>query len=143
MAMLTLSLSVFSLLPGIWLYARMMLNIKRGKSGRKLAILLGLAVASAALVRPDNLVFYAVMLLVTAAFAIRSNFIPSRAVLARRLLVVCLLMATSAAPPILAWMTCNYIGTGHFRMTNMMGLQMSQPVYKMFDQVDPADKVFE
>ncbi|MGB8784032.1 MAG: phospholipid carrier-dependent glycosyltransferase [Terriglobales bacterium] len=142
MAILTLSLSVFSLLLGIWLYARMMRNIQRGKSGRTLAILLGLAVAFAALVRPDNLVFFAVILLVTAAFAIRSNFVPSRAVLARRLLVVCLLIATSAAPPILAWTTCNYIGTGHFRMTNMMGLQMSQPVYNMFDQVDPEDKVF-
>ncbi len=119
-----------------------MLHFKKGESGRTLAVLLGLAVAFAALVRPDNLVFFAVILLVTAAFAIRFTFIPSRAVLACRLLLVCLLIATSAAPPIVAWMTCNYIGTGRFRMTNMMGLQMSQPVYNMFDQVDPEDKVF-
>jgi len=141
MAMLTPSLSVSSLLLGIWLYARMMLNIHRGESERTRAILLGLAVAIAALVRPDNLVFFAVIILVTAAFAIRSNFVPSRAILARRLLVVCVLIAASAAPPILAWMTCNYIGTGRFRMTNMMGIQMSQPVYNMFDQVDPEDKL--
>jgi hypothetical protein len=142
MAILTLSLSVFSLLLGIWLYTTMMLHINRGQNGRTLAILLGLAVAFAALVRPDNLVFFVVIVLVTAAFSIRSNFVPSRAVLARRLLVVCLLIATSAAPPIFAWMTCNFIGSGHFRMTNMMGIQMSQPVYNMFDQVDPEDKVF-
>ncbi len=119
----------------------MMLHFKKGESGRTLAVLLGLAVAFAALVRPDNLVFFAVILLVTAAFAIRFTFIPSRAVLACRLLLVCLLIATSAAPPIVAWMTCNYIGTGRFRMTNMMGLHMSQPVYNMFDQVDPEDEV--
>jgi len=142
MAILTLSLSVFSLLLGIWLYTTMMLHINRGQNGRTLAILLGLAVAFAALVRPDNLVFFVVIVLVTAAFSIRSNFVPSRAVLARRLLVVCLLIATSAASAYLRVMTCNFIGSGHFRMTNMMGIQMSQPVYNMFDQVDPEDKVF-
>jgi len=141
MAILTLSLSLFSVLLGIWLYVRMMLNIDSGGNGRTFAASLGLVVAFSALVRPDNLVFFAVILLVTAAFAIRSTFIPSRALLARRLLVTCLLIATSAAPPILAWMTCNYIGTGRFRMTNMMGVQMSQPVFNMFDQVNPEDKV--
>jgi len=141
MGIVTPSLSAFSLVLGIWLYARMMARVGDGESARKLAVLLGFAIAFAVLLRPDNLVFFVAIVLSTGAFAIRSLFLPSRANLARRLLVVCFLVPLSAAPLILAWMTCNYIGTGRFRITNMMGWQMTQSVYNMYDRVDPEDRV--
>jgi hypothetical protein len=182
MAIVTPSLSLFLLVLGIWLYARMMARIGRGESATFLAIILGVTVAIATLLRPDNLIFFTVILLSTAAFAVRSLSIPSRTASAtetlikpnlsfraerncpvsgqfcaveepaspfpelnqnfpRRLLVACFLVTISAAPFILAWMTCNYVGTGRFRITNMMGVQMTQSVYNMFGQVDPEDQV--
>ncbi len=141
MAIVTPALSLFFLVLGIWLYARMMARIGREESATFLAVILGFTVAMATLLRPDNLIFFTVILLATAAFAVRSLSIPSRTALTRRLLVSCLAVIISAAPFILAWMTCNYVGTGRFRVTNMMGVQMTQSVYNMFGQVDPEDQV--
>jgi hypothetical protein len=141
MAIVTPALSLFSLVLGSWLYTRMMVKVGRGESAEKLAVVTGVWISLAALLRPDNLVFFAVIVLATAVFAARSMFIPSRAQLARRLLIVSLLVPISAAPLLLAWMTCNYIGTGRFRMTNMMGWCASVTAYNMFGRVDAEDQV--
>jgi len=57
------------------------------------------------------------------------------------LATVCLALPLSAAPLLLAWMACNYIGLARFRLTTMTGWQMTQPTYNMFDRVDPQDRV--
>ena len=141
MAILTQSLSVFSLVLGIWLYVRTMVRIGSGESVGKLPMLVGFAIAFAVLLRPDNLVFFAAIVLATAAHAIRSIFIPSRGELGRRLLRTCFLIPIAAAPFILAWMTVNYIDTGRFRITNLMGWNGSETVYNMYGQVNPEDRV--
>jgi len=141
MAIVTPSLSVFSVTLAAWLYAKAVIRVGAEKLPAGLAVGAGLAVSLAALTRPDNLVFFTVIILATAGFAVRSRFVPARAALGRRLLATCGVACISAAPLLLAWMTCNYIGTGRFRMTNMMGVQMTQTVYNMYDQVDAEDQV--
>jgi len=140
-SIVTPSLSLLSLVLAASLYVKIMARIGCRGQIKMLAIGAGIAFASAALVRPDNLVFFAAILAATAAFALRSTLIPARWDLSRRLLVGCLLLLISATPFLIAWMTCNYLVNGRFRMTNMMGWQTTQSVYNMYGEVDPEDKV--
>ena len=141
MSIVTPSLSLFSLVLANLLYMTLMTRMDSGRDANKLAIAAGIAFAFAALVRPDNLVFFALILVVTAAYAFRSRLIPDRKALSRRLLVVCFVLVCSVTPFIVFWMTCNYLVNGRFRLTNMMGWQTTQSVYNMYDEVDPEDKV--
>jgi len=99
------------------------------------------AAGFSALVRADNLVFFAVLVGVVGLHGLRLGFIPGQRQRAIQLGRLCVLLPVGAAPLMLGWMTFNYYGLGEFRLTTIMGYQNTQAVYNLWDRVEPQDKV--
>lgn len=138
---LNLSLSFAVLVLCTAVFATLMKRVNNGSGFVGTSLLCGLSFGCAALLRPENLVFCAILASVLlgswAIFKLRGvatfhgNRVP----------VALLLMILSAAPLILAWMTWNYVGIGEFRITTFTGWNRSKTVYNMFDRVGPEDRV--
>jgi hypothetical protein len=141
MLILAESLSLFALVLGAWLYTRTMAAVADARNPVRLSVVTGAAFGCAALLRPENLVFFFILVLVTAAQYLRSRSIPSRRGQVRGLAVVVLLLPLSAAPLVLAWTTWNFFGIGQFRITTLTGWNLSATTYNMFDRVEPKDRV--
>jgi hypothetical protein len=96
-----------------------------------------------ALLRPENLVFCTLLMVVMAAAVwwmerrggARGS---ANASMPKALLPVGLILL-SAAPLLLAWMSWNYVGVGEFRVTTLTGWNRSKTVYNLFDRVDQED----
>lgn len=138
---LNLSLSFAVLALCMSLVAVLMRKIYDGSRYFRASLLCGVVFGCAALLRPENLVFFVIiatsLLGRWAILALRGVRTP----LENRVPIAVLLTVLSAAPPILAWMTWNYVGIGEFRITTLTGWNRSKTVYNMFDRVDPEDRL--
>lgn len=150
MILLTQSLSVFLLMLSCWLFVRTVEKLKRGENVTSAAIWAGVAFCLTILIRAEILVFF-VVLLGCMAFVFALTVLrgkrrtdtqgKSRRTLGQSAGIVLLLMPLAAAPGILGWMYFNYLGSGQFRLTTMMGYQFYQSVYNLYDRVDSQDRV--
>ncbi len=131
-ALLVLCTSVFAIL------------IKRVSDGSRFvgtSLLCGLVFGRAALLRPENLVFFIILATVLLGSWVTLELRGCKTLRDNRVPVAVFLMLLSAAPLILAWMTWNYVGIGEFRITTLTGWNRSKTVYNMFDRVEPEDRV--
>jgi hypothetical protein len=137
MLILAQSLSLFSLMLAIWLFTKTMVSMHRGRKPLRLALLTGTAFGGAALVRAENLVFFASILLFTAAVALRSLWMPAPQRRGPALALVVVVLPLAAAPMLLAWMSWNYVGVHRFRISTLAGSMRPE----LFAQLDPEDRV--
>lgn len=139
-AVLTESLSLFCLVLLAWLAVVLFHRIHQGLAVTSIAIATGAILGCSILARPENVIIALAMCMIGLVVTLRIHFLPD----ARRLTATTVksyaLIALTAAPLVLGWMTVNYIGLGQFRLTTMTGWQMSQAVYNLWDKVDPEDR---
>jgi len=138
---LPLSLSFALLVLCASVFSDLMKRVNDGSRFVCSSLLCGLLFSCAALLRTENLVFCTIL----ATVLLGSWAIPKlRGVITghgNRAPVAACLIILSAAPPILAWMTWNYVGIGEFRITTLTGWNQSKTVYNIFDRVDPEDRL--
>ena len=115
-------------------------RLEEGNGYRLPALATGLVLCSGGLLRSEILVFLAVLLLAVLVMPLSAFSRTSRSPRARRWLAAALI-AVAAAPPVLFWMTWNYVGIGFFRYTTLTGWNRSKTVYNLFHLVGPEDKV--
>jgi hypothetical protein len=133
-AVLTESLSLFSLVLVAWLVIELHLRIGQESRITGLSTIASAVIGCAILVRPENLILALSIFLVNLLVALRTAS-------ARTLLKSTAILILCAAPFVLGWMTVNFIGLGQFRLTTMTGWQRSQAVYNLWDKVEPEDRV--
>lgn len=141
MLILTQSVALFAVMLSIWLYTRAMANIADGRNPACVSVLAGIAFSAAILVRSEIVIFFAVVVLMTALLWIRFHLSPGLKRQARLLRTLAVLMPVAASPLLLAWMSWNYVGIGRFQLTTLTGWSMSEPVYNLFDRVSPEDRI--
>ena len=134
----TQSLSLFSLALGSYLAVKVSAEAAEGRSSRVWPVLTGLAIGWSVLVRSENLVFFAGLLALVLLLRLRVGL--ARRHQTKALGRACLLAMLTAAPVILSWMAINDLAIGRFRMTTLIGGNMTRTVYNLFDQVDPRDR---
>lgn len=140
-AVLTESLSLFSLVLVSWLVIELNLRISRGNRTTRLSMIAGATIGFAILVRPENLIVALSICLVNLFVALPTLRTAGKIASSRTLLKSTAILIVCAAPFVLGWMTINYIGLGQFRLTTMTGWQRSQAVYNLWDKVEPEDRV--
>jgi len=158
MLLLSQSLAVFWLVLSCWLFVRTMKKLQRGDPVVSSAILAGVGFCLAILTRAEMLVFFGALLgcmaVLFAVIAFRGRPQEAAGPAKRRLTNkagrrtfaqsarrVLWAMPTAAAPGILVWMYLIYLGTGQFKLTTIMGYEVNQTVYNLYDRVGPEDRV--
>ena len=141
MNILNISLAFFCLTLAATAFAIMMRKLGEERQFIGASVVTGLLLSCAGLVRPENLVFLAVLAAAMIGISLRSLWSRLTSEVPRRLAVAAVLMLVSAAPLVLAWMTWNYVGIGEFRITTLTGWNRSKTVYNMFDRVGPEDRL--
>ena len=139
-AVLTESLSLFCLVLLAWLTINLFRRINLGLRVAPIPIAIGAALGCAVLARPENVIVALAMCVVGSIVAVRIFSLPNARRLTRTVAKSCALIAITAAPLVLGWMTVNYLGLGQFRLTTMTGWQRSQAVYNLWDKVEPEDR---
>ncbi len=138
---LTLSLSFTLLVLCASVFANLMRKVNDGSGFVIASLRCGLVFGCAALLRPENLIFCTILATVFLGSWAISKLRGVTALSGNKAPVAVFFIILSAAPPILAWMTWNYVGIGEFRITTLTGWNRSKTVYNMFDRVNPEDRV--
>ena len=118
--------------------------VKRVNGGSRFvlwSVLCGLLFSCTSLLRPENLIFCAILVSVLMGAWTVSKLRGGPSFCGNSAPIATLLIIASAAPLILAWMTWNYVGIGEFRITTLTGWNRSKTVYNIFDRVEPEDRV--
>ncbi len=134
-------LSLFFLATGIYFFARCMNAAGRQQRYIYLGLAGGLSFCLAILTRPENLVFFAVLIITVLALSLRCLSVPTMRSMSPALAGVAVLLVIAMLPLLLCWMTWNLLSTGQFRINTLNGLVMSETTYNMFNRVDPEDHV--
>jgi hypothetical protein len=138
---LTLSLSYTVLAMCAWAFSALTKRVIDGSRFIGTSLLCGLIFACAVLLRPENLVFCTILTTVFLGSWAIPKLRGDAMAYGKRVPAAVFFIILSAAPPILAWMTWNYVGIGEFRVTTLTGWNRSKTVYNMFDRVGAEDRV--
>ena len=139
MLILTQALSLCALVLAAALFAGAMREAGQGKRSWRLPVAAGATTGIAGLIRPENLVFGMVLAVAVILVAARLYFLESAREKAWAVGRVALLGVLAAAPPVLAWMSFNWVSVDEFAVKTQSGWDRAGPVYNLFDRVGPED----
>ncbi len=124
------------------IFATLIKRIRDGSPIVIISLVCGFIFAFAVLLRPENMVFSVVLVTILLGIWVPSKIRGVATSHEDRIPAAVFLIFISAAIPILAWMTWNYVGIGEFRITTLMGWNRTKTVYNLFDKVDKEDQLF-
>jgi hypothetical protein len=138
---LTELLSLVLITLGSCLFLRAMRALRMRESFRGTALSSGLCFSLAILTRPENLVFFLVLVALVALLGVRCRFLVEVPSASRSLISLAVLLVVSAAPLVLLWMSFTLLNIGQFRLAIVTGVTRTEAVYNLFDRVDSQDRV--
>ncbi len=136
LCIVTQSLSLFTLVTGMWLLARAVTEQATTASSVSRIAVAGLVLGLSVLARAENLIPLVVFSAFAAVLWITHRQHASGSLFGKVALVLPI-SGLAIVGPLMAW---NYLGTGEFRIV-ATGHQVSQAVYNLFGRVDPEDRV--
>jgi hypothetical protein len=138
---LTEALSLLLITLGCCTFLHAMRRLSEKSRFRGAALSSGLCFSLAILTRPENLVFFAVLVALVLLLALRCHFLDNLQWASGSLLRLATLLVAAGAPLVLLWMTFTLLNIGQFRLAIVTGVTRTEAVYNLFDRVDPEDRV--
>ena len=92
----------------------------------------GLCFSLAILTRPENLVFFVILIGCVLFLSARCRYVPPIRWAMWSLARLAALLVVSAAPLVILWMSWNLLSIGEFRLTTLTGLARTESVYNLF-----------
>ena len=135
---LTELLSLFFIALASLMFLIAMRALQERARFRWAALASGFAFSLAILTRPENLIFFAVLVVLLVFLCVRSRFLSDLRWATQPLARLSLLLILSAAPLVLLWMTFTLLNIGEFRLAIVTGVTRTEAVYNLFDRLGPG-----